>query len=70
MRETFRAGEQIQDYTLHPPDGLNVVGSPITVTGPTQLSDLLQPNMGACHWAACLSEAGHPLENLTIDLLP
>jgi len=55
---TFKAGDQVPDYYLFPPGGgglpkLNIKGSPVTVTGPTRLSDLLKPNMDSVHWAAC-----------------
>ncbi len=58
----YKGGQYVQDYTLWPGDGsyaaqgfskLNIMGNPITVTKPTKLSQLLQPNMGTCHWAAC-----------------
>jgi hypothetical protein len=49
----YRPGQFIQDYTLHAPTGLSIMGNPITVTSPTRLSQLLRPGMGACHWAAC-----------------
>ncbi|MFE0099857.1 putative adhesin [Streptomyces sp. NPDC059009] len=50
-------GSQVPDYELHPPDGLNIQGMPrnLTVTQPTRLSELLRPNMGTVHWAACRS---------------
>ncbi len=47
------AGESVPDYSLFPPDGLNIVGNPTTVTSPTRLSSLLGPNMGDVDWAAC-----------------
>jgi RHS repeat-associated protein len=54
---TFKPGDQVPDYYLFPPGPplkpLNIQGSPVTVTGPTRLSDLLRPNMGSTHWAAC-----------------
>ncbi|MGH6656122.1 MAG: putative adhesin [Actinocrinis sp.] len=55
---TYNAGDQVPDYHLFPPGGgglpkLNIKGSPVTVTGPTRLSDLLKPNMDSVHWAAC-----------------
>jgi RHS repeat-associated protein len=54
---TFKPGDQVPDYLLFPPGAplspLNIKGSPVTVTGPTRLSDLLKPNMGNTHWAAC-----------------
>ena len=68
FQQTFGPGEAVPNYTLHPPDGLSIVGNPVTVSEPTQLSELLQPNMGACSWAACLSEAGHPLEGAWVGL--
>jgi hypothetical protein len=48
----------VPDYHLFPPGGgglpkLNIKGSPVTVAGPASLSDLLRPNMGSVHWAAC-----------------
>lgn len=51
--QVSRAGEAVPDYTLFPPDGLNIVGNPTTVTSPTRLSSLLGPNMGDVDWAAC-----------------
>ncbi|MFJ9003364.1 putative adhesin [Streptomyces canus] len=43
--------------SLFPGDGLNILGTPrnVTVTGETRLSELLMPNMGPVHWAACRS---------------
>jgi RHS repeat-associated protein len=51
--ETFGPGMQVPDYVLSPPHGLTIMGTPVTVTQPTRLSDLLRPNMGNTHWAAC-----------------
>ncbi|MFC6881690.1 MULTISPECIES: putative adhesin [Actinomadura] len=69
---TYGPGQKMPNYTLHPPYNptLNIQGHPITVTKDTQLSQLLQPNMGRTHWAACLEQAGHPLQNTMIDLTP
>ncbi len=53
--ESFGPGAQIPNYWLEPPTGLNIQGDPFTVTSPTRLSDLIQENMGVCHWAACRS---------------
>jgi RHS repeat-associated protein len=53
--ESFGPGSRIPDYWLEPPTGLNVQGSPLTVSSPTRLSSLLRENMGTCHWAACRS---------------
>jgi hypothetical protein len=49
----YVAGDRIPNYTLTPPNGLRVERSSVTVSSPTLLSDLLEPNMGACYWAAC-----------------
>lgn len=51
--KVYKPGQFIQDYTLYPPDGLRLRGNPYVVDRPTRLSDLLKPNMGTCHWAAC-----------------
>jgi RHS repeat-associated protein len=51
----FNSGDDVPNYTLTPPTGLRVLGMPrtVTVTTPTKLSDLMKPNMGLIHWAAC-----------------
>lgn len=51
--DTFGPGDTLPNYTLKPPSGLTIMGSSISVESRTLLSDLLQPNMGVCHWAAC-----------------
>lgn len=51
--ETFVPGEPIRDYTIYPPDGLNIMGTPQTVLHPTRLSELLSENMGSVHLAIC-----------------
>jgi hypothetical protein len=53
--QVIGSGESVPDYWLAPPFNptLSVEGNPITVTQPTRLSELLRPNMGICHWAAC-----------------
>ena len=55
--EVYGPGEMLPDYTLYPPDGLNILGVPrnVTVTSATRLSNLLSANMGIVHWAACRS---------------
>jgi hypothetical protein len=50
---TYSPGDRMPNYTLHPPDGLSIKGTPTTVLESKPLSDLLQPEMGECHWAAC-----------------
>ena len=62
--EVYGPGEKLPDYTLFRPKGLTIMGTPrnVTVTGPTRLSELLQPNQGTVHWAACrevVSAAGY-----------
>ena len=50
---TYLPGSQIPNLELSPPTGLNIQGNPTTVTTPTPLSQLIQPNMGNVIWAAC-----------------
>lgn len=59
-QRTYVQGSNIPNYTLHPPTGLRILGSPVTVKESTPLSDLLKPGMGDCHWAACLSDRTAP----------
>lgn len=63
---TYHAGESIPNYTLHPPDGLNIQGNPWTVDASTRLSEMLQANMGEIDFAACLYDPGAPT-NLLYD---
>ncbi len=51
--KTYMPGSRMPNFTLAPPNGLNIQGNPITVSQPTRLNYLLRPNMGACHFAAC-----------------
>ncbi|MDJ0369460.1 hypothetical protein QMK19_07180 [Streptomyces sp. H10-C2] len=56
--ETFHPGDRIPNYTLGPPTpsaagGFTVYENSTTVPGRTPLGDLLKPNMGNVHWAAC-----------------
>jgi hypothetical protein len=57
---TFYPGEPVPNYTLHPPDGLNIHGAPYTVEISTQLSDILRENMGDIDFAACLYDPTAP----------
>ncbi|MEU8106475.1 putative adhesin [Nonomuraea muscovyensis] len=57
---TYLAGDQVPNYTLHWPGELEIKGTPQTVFFSKTLSELLQPNMGRVHWAACQYEKGHP----------
>jgi hypothetical protein len=58
--ETFRPGEPMPDYTIYPPDGLNIMGTPQTVANPTPLSQLINENMGAVDLAVCPYDATCP----------
>ncbi|UIX32034.1 putative adhesin [Streptomyces sp. GQFP] len=51
--ETFGPGRSIPDYTVDVPDNLNISSRSISVSEPTKLSDILEPNMGACHVVIC-----------------
>ena len=53
--KTYSSGSRMPNFTLYPPEGLVIKGNPITVSQPTRLDNLLKPNMGNCHWAACSS---------------
>jgi hypothetical protein len=55
--ETFLPGEPIPDYTIYPPDGLNIMGTPQTVEYPTRLSELVNENMGPVDLAVCTYDA-------------
>jgi hypothetical protein len=50
---TFYPGEQIPNYTIYPPDGLDIMGAPQTVTNPTRLTELINEEMGSVHLAIC-----------------
>ncbi len=50
----FGPGAKVPNLTLYPPTGLTILNNPTTVNSPTLLSNLLAPNMGDVHWAACL----------------
>jgi Putative adhesin Stv domain len=51
--QSFLPGAEVPNYSLYPPEGLNIMGNPVTVTEPTLLSDILQPGLGHVQWAAC-----------------
>ncbi|WP_374628621.1 putative adhesin [Frankia sp. AgPm24] len=50
---TYPAGSSIPDYSLIPGSDLHIAPTSRTVNRPTRLSELLEPNMGDWHWAAC-----------------
>ena len=66
---TYTAGQQIPNYTLGPPAGLNITGNPITVTKPTLLSDLLGQYKGDIHWAACTACTGAKWSDQLWDII-
>jgi len=54
VMRTFRAGEKVPNFTLHPAPGLNPGGSSIRVAGGSVgIKDLITADMGETHWAAC-----------------
>lgn len=58
--KTFKTGELIPNYTIHPPDGLSILGSPQTVTSPTLISQLIHENMGPVDLAVCTFDPTSP----------
>ncbi|OBF71509.1 NAD(+)--arginine ADP-ribosyltransferase [Mycobacterium sp. 852002-51613_SCH5001154] len=58
--KTFHAGETIPNYTIHPPDGLNILGSPLTVTKATLISELIHEGMGDIDLAVCTYDPFNP----------
>jgi hypothetical protein len=50
---TYGPGDEVENYVLKAPNGLTVRANSKTYEDPRMLSELLQPNMGVCHWAAC-----------------
>lgn len=65
---TYRAGDTLPNYTLYPGPDLNIEVGSTTVARPTLLSDILQPNMGEVHWAACTSADGLPTSSWMYDI--
>ena len=57
---TFHPGERLPNYTIYPPDGLNVVGTPQIVTNPTHLTELIETDMGDVHLAICPFDEANP----------
>ncbi|NJQ16049.1 putative adhesin [Streptomyces bohaiensis] len=51
--ETFGPGKTVPNYTVLPPNNLRISSRSISVTQPTQIGDIVRPNMGACHAAIC-----------------
>lgn len=58
--KTFYAGESIPNYTIHPPDGLNILGSPLTVAKSTLISALIHEGMGDIDLAVCTYDPFNP----------
>jgi len=63
-RRTFGPGEVAPNPTLHPIEASWLAESPmgtrVVVEEPTALRDLMKPNVGVCHWAACIEDATLP----------
>jgi len=66
--KTYVAGDSVPNYTLYPGPDLTIEASSTTVTRPTLLSDLLKPDMGEVHWAACTSADGLPASSWMYDI--
>jgi RHS repeat-associated protein len=52
-KKVYKPGQLVPNLTLYPAGRLSLMGKPVTVQQPTLLKDLLKPDMGSCHWAAC-----------------
>lgn len=55
---TYLPGAKVPNYTLYPPEGLNIMGNPTTVSSPQTLKTMLKPNMRNVKWAACQERLG------------
>jgi hypothetical protein len=51
---TYGPGELVPNLALRAPTNLTIMPESITTDRTAYLSDLLQPNMGQSHWAACM----------------
>jgi hypothetical protein len=56
--QVVEAGQSCPNYTLYPPDGLDILDSPddveqVIVSGATTLGELLGQYSGEIYWAAC-----------------
>jgi hypothetical protein len=68
FQRTYGPGSVIPNYTLSPPTGLSILGSPTTVAVDTNLSEMLQPGMGQVNWAACTYNPYEAAGNLSYGL--
>jgi hypothetical protein len=57
---TFHPGEKVPNYTIYPPDGLNIAGAPRIVATPTRLTELIEADMGDVHLATCPFDEANP----------
>ncbi|WP_158708944.1 putative adhesin [Streptomyces sp. NRRL S-920] len=55
--DTYGPGKSFPDYTVAPPYNLRISSKSISVSKPTRLSEILEPNMGACHVTICREHA-------------
>jgi len=53
--QTFLEGAEVPNYLVHPGPDLNLLEGSVMVPAPTNLSDILQPNMGCMNLATCTS---------------
>lgn len=53
LTEGYWPGMAVPNLWLGPPGELHTLATSTTVTAPTPLRELLQPDMGVCLWAAC-----------------
>jgi len=67
-KKTYGSGELMPDNILYEPKGLDIKGNPVTVEKPTTLSEMLKPDMGECHWAACTSAAKEKFSDVVFDI--
>ncbi|WP_373569153.1 putative adhesin [Streptomyces alfalfae] len=51
--QAFEPGDELPNHMSKTPDKLAIHEGSTTVERTTPLSELLKPNMGDCHWAAC-----------------
>lgn len=57
---TFQPGERLPNYSIYPPDDLEIMGTPQTVTETTRLTELIDEDMGDVHLAICLFDETCP----------
>ncbi len=67
-RKKYTAGDTVPGYVLHANCGkLTIDPQSRQVAKDTPINELLKPNMGDTHWAACTYTYGHPNSNVIHD---